>query len=96
MKSDRTRVFIVEDHPLVREQLGILPSREPDLFVAGSAVEPKSALEAMTAAPPDVAIVVLTLKQGSGLELIKDLRGRRKRSVILSAAKNPLGLTWRF
>ena len=35
MKSDRTRVFIVEDHPLVREQLGILPSRAPDLFVAG-------------------------------------------------------------
>ena len=71
-----TRVFIVDDHPLVREWLGNLLRLESDIQVIGAAGEPASALDAMAANTPDVAIVDLSLQRGSGLDLIKDLRTR--------------------
>jgi DNA-binding NarL/FixJ family response regulator len=74
--AQHTRVFIVDDHALVREWLGNLLRREPDLVVVGEADEPVAALAAMTNSPPDVAVIDVSLKQGSGLELIKDLRAR--------------------
>ena len=69
-----TRVFIVDDHPLVREWLGNLLRLEPDLDVVGSAGDPAVALKAMLEEPPNVAVVDLSLQKGSGLDLIKDLR----------------------
>jgi DNA-binding NarL/FixJ family response regulator len=66
-------VFIVDDHPLVREWLGNLLRLQADLTVAGDAGDAAAALQAMQAAPPDVAVVDLTLQRGSGLQLIKDL-----------------------
>ena len=74
--ADGTRIFIVDDHALVREWLGNLLRRERDFTVIGEADEPTSALASMTASPPDVAVVDISLKQGSGLELIKHLRAR--------------------
>jgi DNA-binding NarL/FixJ family response regulator len=74
MKSSRIGVYLVDDHPLVREWLGNLLRLEPDFDVCGQAGEAPPALAAMTARPPDVAVVDLSLKQGSGLELIKSLR----------------------
>ncbi len=74
MSPRRLRIFLVDDHPLVREWLGSLLRLQPDLEVVGEAGDPAPALAAMTAAPPDVAIVDLSLKRGSGLDLIKDLR----------------------
>jgi DNA-binding NarL/FixJ family response regulator len=73
MSSDRIRVFIVDDHPLVREWLGNLLRLETDIELSGEAEEPIAALAAMEASPPDVAVVDLSLKRGSGMELIKDL-----------------------
>lgn len=69
-----TRVFIVDDHPLVREWLGNLLRMEPDFSVVGEADNPVVALAAMVAHPPDVAVVDLTFARGSGLDLIKNLR----------------------
>jgi len=74
MTNPGTRVYIVDDHPFVREWLGNLLALEADFQVAGQAGDPVEALAAMTAQPPDVAVVDLTLKRGSGLELIKGLR----------------------
>lgn len=68
-----TRVFIVDDHPLVREWLSALLRKQPDLELCGSAQDTADALPAMLVDPPDVAIVDLSLKGGSGLDLIKDL-----------------------
>jgi DNA-binding NarL/FixJ family response regulator len=76
MTSSATRVFLVDDHPLVRELLANLLRMEPDLTVIGAAEDAHSALNAMTASPPDVAVVDLTLKKGSGLDLIKGLRSQ--------------------
>ncbi|HNC23009.1 MAG TPA: response regulator transcription factor [Opitutaceae bacterium] len=73
MTTPRTKVFIVDDHPLVREWLANLLRLEPDLEVVGEAEEAAAALDQMIAAPPDIAVVDLSLKRGSGLMLIKDL-----------------------
>jgi DNA-binding NarL/FixJ family response regulator len=76
MNAPRTRVFIVDDHPLVREWLANLLRLERDLEVVGEASEPVTALAAMKAHPPDVAVVDISLEHGSGLDLIKDLRAQ--------------------
>jgi DNA-binding NarL/FixJ family response regulator len=69
-----TRAFIVDDHPLVREWLVNLLNIESDIRIVGEAADAASALTAMLADPPHVAVVDLSLHRGSGLELIKDLR----------------------
>ncbi|HSY53389.1 MAG TPA: response regulator transcription factor [Opitutaceae bacterium] len=73
MTPPQTRIFIVDDHPLVREWLANLLRQQPDLEVNGQAEDAASGLAAMIADPPDVAIVDLSLKTSSGLDLIKDL-----------------------
>jgi len=78
-----TRVFLVDDHPLVREWLTNLISRQPDLIVCGEADGTASALRTLPGVTPDVAIVDLSLDGRSGLELIKDLRQLRPDVAVL-------------
>lgn len=70
----RHSVFLVDDHPLVREWLGNLISRQPDLALCGQAESGATAYQAMSQLQPDIAIVDLSLEDGSGLELIKQLQ----------------------
>ncbi len=74
--SAPARVFIVDDHPLVRDGLKMLLESEHDLVVVGEADEPTAALAAIVADPPDVVVVDLSLRRGSGLDVIKALRAR--------------------
>lgn len=71
----RSRIFLVDDHPLVRESLGSLIERQPDLSVCGQAENATTAYEAISRLKPDLAVVDLSLDGGSGLELIKQLQG---------------------
>jgi DNA-binding NarL/FixJ family response regulator len=71
------RVFIVDDHPIVRRGLVDLIENEPDLAVCGEAADSKTAIEQVTAACPD--LVLLDLSLGSvynGFEVITQLRER--------------------
>ena len=70
----KKRIFLVDDHPLVREWLINLINRQPDLAICGEAADAPRALSAVDAMRPDVAIVDLSLTTGSGLELVKDIR----------------------
>jgi DNA-binding NarL/FixJ family response regulator len=72
--SPNKMVFLVDDHPLVREWLTNLIQQQPDLRVCGEAENGLQAREAIARLKPDVAIVDISLKDSSGLELIKDLR----------------------
>lgn len=72
--APRKTVFLVDDHPLVREWLTSLVNQQHDLVVCGEAESAVQALQAIQTAQPDVAIVDLSLANSSGLELIKDLR----------------------
>ncbi|NUZ07367.1 response regulator [Piscinibacter koreensis] len=76
MSDAAIRVFLVDDHPLVRDWLKALLQTEPGFEVTGEADEQAAALAAMSADPPDVAVVDLSLRRGSGMELIKALRAR--------------------
>jgi DNA-binding NarL/FixJ family response regulator len=72
----RVRVFLVDDHPIVRRGFQLLLSLEPDLMVCGEADNGPAALQKILALKPDVAIVDLSLKGSNGLELIKQLRAQ--------------------
>lgn len=75
-KPPRRRVFLLDDHPLVREWLASMVRLEPDLEVCGQAENAAAALAAVPAAHPDVMVVDLSLPRSSGLELIKEMRTR--------------------
>lgn len=72
----RTRILLVDDHPIVRERLAEIINSEADLHVCGEAEDRDEALEVLRAKKPDLAIVDLTLKNSDGLELIKDIHSR--------------------
>jgi DNA-binding NarL/FixJ family response regulator len=67
------RVFIVDDHPLVREGLTNLINGQNDLIVCGEAKGSSEAIEGIAKEQPDVAIIDISLTNESGLELIKNL-----------------------
>jgi DNA-binding NarL/FixJ family response regulator len=73
MTPPQIRIFLVDDHPLVREWLATLLRQQPDLEVCGQAEDARHAFATMAADLPDVAIVDLSLKTSSGLDLIKEL-----------------------
>jgi len=72
-QPDKKRVFIVDDHPLVREWLTNLINQQPDLTVSGEAENAPTALSAIAGGRADLVIADLNLANSSGLELIKHL-----------------------
>jgi DNA-binding NarL/FixJ family response regulator len=72
----RTRILVVDDHPVVREGLAVRIQTQPDLIVCGEAEDVAGALAQLGAVRPEVAIVDLALKTGNGIELIKRLKAR--------------------
>ena len=68
------RVFIVDDHPVVRLGLTHLLGQDPGIEVCGEAEQVKEAVEKLDKARPDVAIVDLALPDTSGIDLIKHLK----------------------
>jgi DNA-binding NarL/FixJ family response regulator len=74
MPDEKYKILLVDDHPLVREWLASLINQQPDLVVCGEAESAAEALSYLGAQSPDLAIVDLSLKEGSGLELIKTIK----------------------
>lgn len=72
----KNRVFVVDDHPIVRQGLALLINREPDLMVCGEAEDAHVAMQAITTAKPDIMIVDISLNGPDGLDLLKDIRTR--------------------
>ena len=79
----KKRVFIVDDHPIVRERVAELINQEPDLVVSGEAEDAVQAVKSIAAAAPDLAIVDITLKDTYGIELIKQLKDLHPKLPIL-------------
>lgn len=69
----RTRVYIVDDHPMMREGLAQLITDEPDLEVCGESDTGAKALTNVSVLLPDLVLTDITLPDKNGLELIKDL-----------------------
>ncbi|MFN2541410.1 MAG: response regulator [Chthoniobacterales bacterium] len=82
-QSGTTRVFIIEDHPVVRERLVQLVNGQSDLSLCGEADDACPALERIAATRPDLVISGLSFKHAHGLGIIKDLHARFPRLRVL-------------
>jgi len=69
----KSRVFIVDDHPLVREGLTNLINAQDDVMVCGEAKDSAEAIVGIAKERPEVAVIDISLANESGLELIKNL-----------------------
>jgi DNA-binding NarL/FixJ family response regulator len=76
-------IFIVDDHPIVRQGLAALINREPDLTVCGDAEEASSALRQIVEIRPDLIVVDISLNGPDGLDLLKDIRSRDAKLPVL-------------
>jgi DNA-binding NarL/FixJ family response regulator len=72
----KSRIFLVDDHPLVREGLTDLINRQDDLIVCGEAEDSAQAIAGVAKLRPDVALIDISLKNESGLELVKNLESQ--------------------
>ncbi|HTW58749.1 MAG TPA: response regulator transcription factor [Terriglobales bacterium] len=72
----KNRVFVVDDHPIVRQGLALLINREPDLMVCGEAEDAQTAVQSIATARPDILVVDISLNGPDGLDLLKDIRTR--------------------
>lgn len=79
----RTRVFIVDDHPIVRQGLTQMLTQEMDFTVCGEAENAPQALQGIAELQPDLVLVDLSLKGGNGLALIKALKARQSTIPVL-------------
>ncbi len=86
------RVFIVDDHPVVREGLTAKLSAQPDLEVCGEAEDVAGALTLAESAQPDVYVVDISLKGGDGIDLIKRLRARDEAARVVVWSMHQEGL----
>jgi DNA-binding NarL/FixJ family response regulator len=72
--TDRYRVFLVDDHPIVRQGLTLLINQEPDLVVCGEAEAAWPVPAALAALNPDVLVLDISLNGPDGLDLLKSIR----------------------
>ena len=71
---EKIKILLVDDHPLVREGLANMIHQQPDFVVCGEAASEPEALELVGTVQPAVAIVDITLENGSGLELVRSIK----------------------
>ena len=83
-KTSKTKILIVDDHPIVRQGLAQLINQEDDLVVCGQAEGVHQALAAIKKTKPDTVIVDISLKDRSGLDLIKNLSIRHPDLAVLA------------
>ena len=82
-RNKKVRILLVDDHPIMRRGLAELINLEKDLVVCAEADSIQTALELIKRHEPHVALVDLSLKNESGLELIKDIKARFPQVLIL-------------
>lgn len=70
------KVFLVDDHEIVRRGVAELLEADPELTVIGEAPTAAQALARIPALRPDVAVLDVRLPDGNGIELCRDLRSK--------------------
>src|SRR5918912_2277268 len=76
VRDVKTRVFLLDDHEIVRRGLRELLEAEDDLVVAGEAGTAEEALARIPPTRPDVAVLDVRLPDGDGVEVCREIRSR--------------------
>jgi DNA-binding NarL/FixJ family response regulator len=74
--TSKRKVFIVDDHAIVRQGLAELVNDQDDLLTVGEAESPPQAMKEIDKTKPDVVVVDITLKDGDGIELCRQIHDR--------------------
>lgn len=72
----KKRIFLVDDHPIVRKGLAQLIDSEPDLSVIGQGEDAYQSLRAIRETNPHLVLVDVSLKDSDGIELVKELKAQ--------------------
>ncbi|HEV2693969.1 MAG TPA: response regulator transcription factor [Verrucomicrobiae bacterium] len=82
--SEKSRILIVDDHPLFREGMQQMIDRNPSLKVCGEVANATAALKAVAELEPDLVLVDISLEVGGdGIELVKSLKAKYENLPIL-------------
>jgi two-component system response regulator DevR len=76
--TKKIRVFLLDDHEIVRRGVAELLNAEPDIEVVGSEGSAAGALKAVERCSPDVAILDVRLGDGNGIEVCRDIRSEHQ------------------
>jgi len=76
VSEQKTRIFLVDDHEIVREGLAKMLARREDFEIVGSVATGREALAQLATTPTDLVLLDLSLPDISGLEVLRDLSGR--------------------
>jgi len=82
-QTEKSRILIVEDHPLFREGLVQMINRNTTLSVCGQVADTASALKAVAELKPDLVLVDISLEGSNGIDLIKNLKAKYEELPIL-------------
>jgi len=82
-EARKSLLFVVDDHPIMRDGISQLINQQADLEVCGTASSGPEALEALNRMDPDLLLVDISLKGMDGIELIKIVKKRKKRMPML-------------
>ena len=82
-KDNRTRILLVDDHEVVRFGIAQLINREPDLMVCGEEENASKALGAIETLKPNLVIADISLKESSGLELMRNIKAQHEGMPVL-------------
>jgi DNA-binding NarL/FixJ family response regulator len=81
--NSKRKVYLVEDHPITRDGFAQLINYQDDLLVCGQAGSIAAALEEIEEARPDLVVVDVSLADGNGIELVKQLHCKFPRLYLL-------------
>jgi DNA-binding NarL/FixJ family response regulator len=82
-KGGKTRVLIVDDHAIVRFGIAQVINKQADLVVCGEEESAARALDAISSLKPDLVIADISLKDSSGLELMRNIKAQYPRMPVL-------------
>lgn len=74
--EDKISVFLVDDHEMIRRGIGQLLAAQPDMALVGEAATHRGSVEAILRTQPDVAILDISLGDGSGLDICRAVMDR--------------------